>query len=52
MTYKKTKDASGNASDVNRRSADCACIPPDEAKTDYQTYLDWVADGNTPQEAD
>ena len=52
MTYKKTKDASGNASDVIRRIADGACIPPDEANTDYQTYLVWVADGNTPQEAD
>ena len=27
-------------------------IPFDEANTDYQEYLEWVAEGNTPQEAD
>ena len=52
MTYKKTKDASGNPSDVIRRIADGACIPPDEANSDYQEYLEWVSKGNTPEEAD
>ena len=50
MTYRKTKDASGNASDVIRRIVDGACIPPDPYNTDYQDYLAWVADGNTPGE--
>ena len=27
-------------------------IPLDPANTDYQAYLEWVAEGNTPQEAD
>ena len=27
-------------------------IPKNEANTDYQAYLDWVAEGNTPEAAD
>ena len=27
-------------------------IPFSEDNTDYQEYLEWVAEGNTPQEAD
>ena len=27
-------------------------IPFDERNTDYQEYLAWVADGNTPEAAD
>ena len=30
------------------RTGDGACIPPDEANRDYAEYLDWKADGNTP----
>ena len=34
------------------RIADNAWIPFDEANTDYQEYLKWLAEGNTPQEAE
>ena len=27
-------------------------IPTDESNTDYQEYLKWVAEGNTPQPAE
>ncbi len=27
-------------------------IPKDNANTDYQEYLEWVAEGNTPEAAE
>jgi hypothetical protein len=35
-----------------KRIDDNALIPFDEANTDYQEYLKWVAEGNTPTPAD
>ncbi len=38
--------------DSVQRLADNALIPFDPANTDYQAYLKWVEEGNTPLPAD
>ena len=41
---------SGNL--LNIRTADNRFIPIAEENTDYQEYLEWVAEGNTAEAAD
>jgi len=50
--YKLCKDPFGNVNNCVLRLADHTYVPTDPANTDYQDYLKWVAEGNTPQPAD
>jgi hypothetical protein len=48
MTYQLAKLGGVVLIDGNTRTS----IPFDPANTDYQAYLKWVAEGNTPTPAD
>ena len=53
MSYKLISPAiSGAPVNSVMRLSDETSIPFDEANTDYQEYLEWVAKGNTPDPAD
>jgi hypothetical protein len=49
--YKLIKNIAGGVNIVQRLS-DNAFIPFDPANTDYQAYLKWLEEGNTPLPAD
>jgi hypothetical protein len=50
--YKQYKDAFGNIANSIIRMSDKAYIPFDPGNMDYQAYLKWVSEGNTPLPAE
>ena len=51
--YKKVNNLNGTEdTTVIKRTSDNAFIPTDSNNTDYQEYLEWLAEGNTPEEAE
>lgn len=50
--YQKITNERGLVENVIKRLADNAFIPFDPANTDYQEYLKWLAEGNTPEPAE
>jgi len=54
MMYKLVNDVSGSLCSITciMDNGKEMSIPFDPANTDYQEYLEWVAEGNTPEEAE
>ena len=50
--YKIINDPISKENTAVKRLNDMACIPFDPANTDYQEYLQWLEEGNTPEPAD
>ena len=50
--YKQYKDPDGSVNQHAIMRSDGVCIPFDPANTDYQAYLKWLAEGNTPLPAE
>jgi len=53
MKYKLTKNIDGTISTTQvLQISSGAFIPFDSDNKDYQAYLEWLAEGNQPEEAD
>ena len=55
ITYKRFKNTYGQVTEAVNKYEDgvhVLSIPFDEANTDYQEYLSWVAERNTAEAAD
>ena len=50
--YKLFKDTTGQTSNMIIKVNGNLYVPIDPANTDYQAYLKWVSEGNTPEPAD
>ena len=50
--YKLVKDVITEKTSCIYRLSDKALIPLNETNTDYQAYLKWLDEGNTPLPAD
>jgi hypothetical protein len=52
MTYQQCKDSFGNVSTTCIKRSDGWFIPMNPDNTDYQAYLRWLEEGNTPLPAE
>jgi hypothetical protein len=52
MTYKLYTNALGNTSIMKIEEGYVTSFSEDPANTDYQKYLKWLAEGNTPEPAE